>query len=233
VEHDLLESLVLDYLTQTAPQIKALLDATTATDAEAARPLLQALREADQYRDGVWLDMLGFVDAHFTGNRARRKTRMSVEDLYSLLFEKVKPQLEKKLAAKEAEIETALDGFAGLTPTMKDRVNRRLEALQDEVNALKRGLVDLRVPWERLRDDLAARQGALDRATAALNQEGRFRQKAEVLRTVADKIVCHFRRVGQRATLESVEVIPVEDAALRPLAAAGSLLTDTPQRGRG
>jgi hypothetical protein len=73
---------------------------------------------------------------------------------------------------------------------------------------------------------LAARKEALERATATLNQEGHVRQKAEVLKTVVDKIVCHFRRVGQRATLESIEVIPAEDAALRPLTFPGSLPKD-------
>jgi hypothetical protein len=227
VEHDLLESLVLDYLTQTAPQIKALLEATTATDATAARPLLQALAETDNHKDGIWLEMLCFVEEHFPGNKARRRTRMSVETLYGLLFDKVKPQLEKKLTAKEAEIETVLDGFAGLTPKMKDRVNKRLESLQEEADAIRRDLTDLRVPWDRLRDDLAARQEALERATATLNQEGHCRRKAEVLKTVVDKIVCHFRRVGKRATLESIEVIPAEDAAVRPLTFPGSLLQDS------
>jgi hypothetical protein len=74
---------------------------------------------------------------------------------------------------------------------------------------------------------LAARQGALERATATLNQEGHSRQKAEVLKTVVDKIICHFRRVGKRATLDSIEVIPAEDAAIRPLTFPGSLLTDS------
>lgn len=227
VDHDLLESLVLDYLTQTAPQIKTLLEATTATDATAARPLLQALAETDNHKDGIWLEMLCFVEEHFPGNKARRKTRMSVETLYGVLFEKVKPQLEKKLADKEAEIETVLDGFAGLTPKMKDRVNKRLESLQEDADALRRDLIDLRVPWDRLRDDLAARREALERARSTLNQEGHFRQKAEVLKTVLDKIVCHFRRVGKRVTLDSIDVIPLEDAAIRPLTFPGSLLTNS------
>ena len=74
---------------------------------------------------------------------------------------------------------------------------------------------------------LAARKEALERATATLNQEGHFRQKTEVLKTVVDKIVCHFRRVGKRATLDSIEVIPAEDAAVRPLTFPGSLLEDS------
>ena len=228
VEHDLLESLVLDYLTQAAPQVKQLLDAATATNLDEARPLLDAIHDAKVGRNGVWLDMLGFVDTHFHGNKARRKTRMSVQELYGLLYERAKPELEKKVADKEAEIEAVLDGFAGLTSKMKDRVNIRLEALQAELDALRADLRDSRLSWEYLTDQLTARKEALQRATATLNQEGQARQKCEVLKTVVDKIVCHFRRVGNRAILDSIEVIPAEDAAVRPLTfPAASLLKDS------
>ena len=228
VEHDLLESLVLDYLTQAAPQVKQLLDAATATSLDEARPLLDAIHDAKVGRNGVWLDMLGFVDTHFRGNKARRKTRMSVQELYGLLYERAKPELEKKVADKEAEIEAVLDGFAGLTSKMKDRVNIRLEALQAELDALRADLRDSRLSWEYFTDQLTARKEALERATATLNQEGQARQKCEVLKTVVDKIVCHFRRVGNRAILDSIEVIPAEDAAVRPLTfPAASLLKDS------
>ena len=228
VEHDLLESLVLDYLTQAAPQVKQLLDAATATNLDEARPLLDAIHDAKVGRNGVWLDMLGFVDSHFRGNKARRKTRMSVQELYGLLYERAKPELEKKVAEKEAEIESVLDGFAGLTSKMKDRVNIRLETLQTELDALRADLQDSRLSWEYFTDQLTARKEALDRATATLNQEGQVRQKAEVLKTVVDKIVCHFRRVGKHATLDSIDVIPAEDAAVRPLTfPAASLLKDS------
>ncbi len=110
---------------------------------------------------------------------------------------------------------------------MKDRINKRLESLQEGLDALQNNLRDLRIPWEYLQANLSARQEALDRATATLNQEGHFRQKAEVLRTVVAKIVCHFRRVGKRSALESIEITPAEDTAIRPLTFPASLLTDS------
>lgn len=133
----------------------------------------------------------------------------------------------KQIADKEAEIESILDGFAGLTPTMKDRVNKRLEAIQEEMDALKGDLRNLTIPWDELREDLAARQAALKRTTATLNQEGHFCQKAEALKTVVDKIVCHLRRVGKRATLDHIDVIPAEGAAVRPLTFPGPLLMES------
>ena len=225
VEHELLESLVLDYLTQTAPHIKALLDATTATDLESARPLLQALSDTKVHRNGAWLEMLAFVEEHLP-RKAQRKANqkgLTIDQLYGRIFTNVKPKIEEKIAAKERELDELLDGFAGLTPRLKERANRRGEALQEEIEVLRRDLQDLRLPWEYLRNDLAARREAVDRATATLNQEGHFRQKTEVLKTVVDKIVCHFRRVGKHATLESIEIIPAEDAAIQPLTFPGSL----------
>ena len=112
------------------------------------------------------------------------------------------PRSNKAIAEKEAELEALLDGFAGLSPKLKERANKRGEALQKEIDALKRDLADLRIPWENLRADLAARQEALERATSILNQEGHFRQKAEALKTVVGRIVCHFGRKGKRLSPE-------------------------------
>jgi hypothetical protein len=230
VEHDLRESLVLDYLTQTAPQVKQLLDATKADNLDAARPLLEAIKNTGRHLDDVRLGMLGFVDEHFQGNKARRRAElkgMTAEQLYRASYERVRPRIEKAIADKEAELEALLDGFAALSPKLKEQANHRGEALQEEIDALKRDLCDLRVSWDYFTSQLTARKEALERATATLNQEGHCRHKSEVLKTVVDKIVCHFRRVGKRATLESIEVIPAEDAAVRPLTFPGSLLEDS------
>jgi hypothetical protein len=66
-----------------------------------------------------------------------------------------------------------------------------------------------------LKADLKARQEALQRATTILNQEGWFRQKAEAIKTVVDRIVCHFSRSGKRCTLKSIDLYAVEDGAIR------------------
>ena len=73
VPHDLLEALVLDYLTQTAPEVKSLLDAAEADDLEAARPLLEAIQSANQQLGGIWCEMVAFVEDYFRGNKARRR----------------------------------------------------------------------------------------------------------------------------------------------------------------
>jgi hypothetical protein len=151
--------------------LKALLDATTATDLEAAKPILDSIAGTKRELDFNWSDMAMFAEKYLP-SKARRKAaskRISVEALYDALYNQAKRKIEQAIAAKESEIESVLDGFAGLTPTMKDRVNKRLEALQKELDTLKRDLADLRIPWENLRAELAARQEALERATTILN----------------------------------------------------------------
>jgi DNA invertase Pin-like site-specific DNA recombinase len=222
VEHELLESLLLDYLVQVAPQVKALLDATTATDAEAARPLVEAIQTTQTACHGVWFDMLSVVTDHEVTSDESHDG--DIPAVYGRLFESARPGLEKQIAEKEAELEALLDGYKDLSPKLRERANRRGEALQDEIDDLNRQLRDLRIPWDQVRQELSARQEALARATETLNHEGRHRQKAEVIRAVVDKIICHFSGSGRRVRLESIEVIPAEGAAVRPLTFPGSLL---------
>jgi hypothetical protein len=218
VEHDVVEKLVLDYLTETAPQLKALLDASTADNLEAAKPLLTAIAETNTDLGWVWHDMALFTEKQLPSKAHRKATkRMSVEALYDAIYTRAKPRIEKAIAEKEAELEALLDGFAGLSLKLKERANKRGDALQKDIDALNRDLSDLRVPWESLRAELAARQEALERATSTLNQEGHFRQKAEAIKTVIGRIVCHFHRVGKRCTLKSIDIQAPEDAAVRPL----------------
>jgi hypothetical protein len=218
VEHDEIESLVLDYLVEVAPKLKALMDGSTADNLEAARPILDAIAETNGELGWVWHDMAVFAEKHLPSKAHRKATnRMSVEALYEAVYTQAKPKIEQAIAEKEAELEALLDGFAGLSPKLKERANKRGEALQKEIDALNRDLADLRIPWENLRADLTARQEALSRATAILNQEGHYRQKAEALKTVVGRIVCHFGRKGKRCPLKSIDIYAPEVAAVRPL----------------
>jgi len=222
VEHDEIESLVLDYLVDVAPQIKSLLDATVANDIETAKPLLDALSETNNKLELTLREMGLFTEKHLPRHPNADET-ISVENLYDALYNRVKPKLEKAISEKEAELEALLDGFAGLSPKLKDRANQRGETIQNEIDAFKQDLVDLRIPLEQLRIDLIARQEALERTTATLNQEGHFRQKAEALKTVIDRITCRFSRKGKHSCLKSIDLYASEDGAVRPLTFPGSL----------
>jgi hypothetical protein len=205
------------YLTETAPQLKALLDATAADNLEAARPLLDAISETNMEMSCVWHEMAIFTLKHPSDDTHDANEQKSVESLYEAVYAGAKPRIEKVIAEKEAELETLLDGFAGLSPKLKERADKRGESLQREIDALQGDLQDMRIPWERLHAELAARQGALERATTILNQEGHFRQKAEALKTVIGRIVCHFSRKGKHCPLKSIDIYAPEVAAVRPL----------------
>jgi hypothetical protein len=224
VDHSTLENLALEFLTQSAPQVKALLDATTATNTEAARPLLYAFDDARIARSAVWFNMFFEIAA----DKEAADEFLNGDDgpaVYGRVWERARPGLEKQVAEKEAELEVLLDEYKDLSPKLRERANKRGEALQEEIDALNRRLSDLRISWDQ---GLAARQEAFARAFKTLNQEGRHRQKAEVLRAVIGKIICHFTGTGRRVKLESVDVIAAEDAAVRPLGfPAAALLTDS------
>ena len=200
------QNLYRDYLTETAPELKALLDASTADSLEAARPLLTAISDTNMEMSGVWHEMVVFTLKYPPDETHEATEQMSVEALYDAMYTKAKPRLEKDIAEKETELEALLDGFAGLFPKLKDRANKRGEALQKEIDALQGDLQDWRISWERLRAQLAARQEALERAITTLNQEGHFRQKAEALETVIGRIVCHFSRKGKHCPLKSIDI---------------------------
>ncbi len=233
IPHDVLENLVLDYLTETAPQVSSLLQATEADSLHDAKPLITALAQTDNRLGGVWLDMLAFVeehlpDQHLPNEACPESPTRRIETTYGLVYEKVKPELERRIEHKEAELEALLDGFAGLSPQLKHRANRRGEAIQQEIDALRQELADLRVPWENLKAELLARKEALARTLDTLNREGHHRQKAGTLRSAIGQIICHFKPKGRGAQLESVDIIAAEDGAIRPLNFPGmTLQTDS------
>jgi DNA invertase Pin-like site-specific DNA recombinase len=209
VPHELLESMILNYFSIVAPKLKELLDATTAKDLEAARPLMAALAETETRYGWAWLDLSAVVDENLDEQQMLQHFRAggTTESAYALLHERIRPALEKSIAEKEAELEALLDGFAGLSPLLKERANRRGEALQEEITALRRELVDLRGPLDAWRRELETRRAALDKAQSSLTMEGQFRQKADALRPVIERIVCQFNSDG-RCRLQMVQVNP-------------------------
>ena len=122
VEHDEVESLVLDYLVEQVPQLKALVDATNATDVEAAAPLLAALSKTREELGQTLRDMEQFTKKHLLDEPPpKTASHTPVESLYDSLYSAAKPRIEKIVAEKEAELEALLDGFAGLSPKLKER----------------------------------------------------------------------------------------------------------------
>jgi len=211
VEHVHLEAAVLDYLVEEAPQVKMLLEAATATDLESARPLLEAIKATTRDRQWASFEMQMFVTDNMAteSRRQARKKGLAIEEIYDKVYPAKKKEIEARIAAKEGEIEALLDGFAGLTPKLRERANRRGEALQDEIEASRLELKNWGVHWGRLTSQLKTHKDALARATTTLNQEGHHRAKAAAIRTVIGEIICTFKP-GRPATLETLKIVAVK-----------------------
>jgi hypothetical protein len=95
-----------------------------------------------------------------------------------------------------------------------------MEPVQVELEAMRERLIDWRGPYQRLRAELDARREGLAKAKATIGKAGAERQKADALRGVVDKIVCHFRYVQKKGTkhvnshLDRVEIVSVAGESL-------------------
>jgi len=203
VRHDRLVEIVLDYVKQTAPKLADLLTATKTGNLELARPLIEQLNLARFGLNEVWFDMLMYVDEHGSQPEA------PLDVAYGLAYERLRPQLEAKIEQREQELDRMLEDFRLLSPQLRERANEKMEALDAEIKQLRAGILDLRLPWQNLTADIAARSEALARATRALGNGSAGRAKTDALTAVVAKIVCHFSPDGRRSILDRVEIYAV------------------------
>ncbi|NQT11722.1 MAG: recombinase family protein [Planctomycetes bacterium] len=224
VYHDRIERIVVDYLKTAQPKVAQLLESVETGNLELAAPLWQSVWDAQNDYGVACTEMMLFVDQHET----KRDKAETFPELYGLIYERMRPGLEKQIAQKEAAIEAELDGFKGLSDRLKKRANARMEARQDEVDALTRQLSDLRVSFGDMQAELKTRKAAYRHALKTIKQDQAYRQKAEALRAVIDKIVLHFRYTGRdgkptkkKSFLDRVEIIPVSGETYRMVDAPG------------
>lgn len=224
VQHVVLERIIKAYLAETAPKIAQLLEATDTGDLTAAQPLLDALtRTSDAFKQ-TWCDIDAFIAER--GNEDEeverlRRERKGLDEIYGMLYERFRPEMEATIAAKEAALDKLLDEYVGLPANVKERMNKRMEALQNEIDALKGRLFDLRKPWGNLLGELAEREKAVDHAVKVLGKGKNGRQKTEALMAVIKEIRCTFRHAVRKETttsgkrnngksfLEVVEIVPI------------------------
>lgn len=218
VKHSVIAEIVDRYIAENAPKVADLLEATETGNLELAKPLLAQLNIAENQRGGVWLDMLAFVEEKGTARELAklRKAGASFDELYGLIYERMRPKLEAEIAKRETQLDTMLEEFRTLSPKLRTRANKAMEAIQAEIDQFKRDASDLRQPWHNLRENVAQRQAALDNAQAVLSNGAAGRQKTEALNGVVDRIVCHFSKTETKAgtnhgrsVLQSVEILAV------------------------
>jgi len=134
-------------------------------------------------------------------------TLASIWDMRSRYTPADMPEVSALIDAKEAELDAMLDGFGGLSPALKKRANNKMEKLQAEIESLEAQLVDLNASYEAVTAEVEARERALAAAVKMQNSTGP--KRAEALAKVVDKIVCHFRYVGAKSFLQTLEIFPV------------------------
>ncbi|MGQ0633429.1 MAG: recombinase family protein [Planctomycetaceae bacterium] len=218
VRHDVIENVVLDYLRKTAPKLAKLLKASKGGDLDAIRPLLESATGTQAAYSGVACDILSFIDTHGNGREVTKllNTGKGFDEIYGVLFERVRPRLESEIADRQAKLDRELDAFTSLPDRLRQAAVKRMEPLQTEIDALESELVDWREPYRNLQAELTARKASLEQASATIGRDGAGRVKAETLRGVVDRIVCHFRHTSTKASanngksiLNRVEIYPI------------------------
>jgi DNA invertase Pin-like site-specific DNA recombinase len=213
VQHVVLERVIADYLQATAPNVAQLLEATETGDMELARPLLLAWAGTKNEQGDVFNEVRDFIEEHVSDDFPRKGR--DLEEVYGLLYERVRPGIEKAIQVKEKELDRMVAEFRGLSEKVRPRANVQMEALQAEIDTLRRKIADLRIPWSNLQAELRGRHAAYEKAQKVLSQVGNGRRKTETLKNVLDRIVCHFRYTGRdgkptlkKSFLDSVEIVP-------------------------
>ena len=223
VKHDVLENIVKAYLQETQPKVVQLLEAADTGNLEAARPLLDGLFNAELDEGKAGGEILDFIVKLGDEEEVSRltKKRKGIKEIYGVLYERFRPEWEASIKEKETALDKMLDDYRGLSPTLRERLNAKMEALQAEIIALKLRLSDLRTPWNNLIDELTGRRKAVDHAVKTLGKEKNGRQKTEALRGVVKEIRCTFKHAIRKETtksgkpnmgksyLETVEIVPV------------------------
>ncbi len=222
VQHSYLEPLVLRYVEETAPKLAKLLKATEGGDLEEIRPILAAVNGSAGAFSQVACDVLAFIGENADDAEVAKllKQGRDFAEVYGVVFERLRPKLEGQIAGKEAELDKLLDQYATLPEKLRQRAIDRMEPVQAELDDLKGRLIDWRGPYQRLRAELDARREGLAKARATIGKAGAERQKADALRGVVDKIVCHFRYEQKKGSnyaksyLDRVEFVAVSGESL-------------------
>jgi len=217
VQHAVLERVVMQFLKESEPKIAQLLKATKTGDMQLAMPLLESLRDVGTEFQGLAVDIQQFVEDNTTDREFRRlmKSDMGFPQMYGMLFERLRPGLEKQIAEREADLDRMVEDFRGLSDRLKERANQKMEAAEAELDRLRQQLVDLRQPWGNLKEDLASRLRQVNEAMHVLGNGSTGRQKTEAAASVISRIVCGFRHSAKKSYLDSVDIETVSGDVVR------------------
>lgn len=236
---DVIEALVDRYLEETGQRLQDMIVAEAERTNGILHPqkveLGETLREAaalksrirkkvQQHNPGYKLRFADVISLHvFERNGQSLPLTPELEAEYLAYCRSQEARWQQELQDKEAKLERMVEQFVDLTgKKAREIANRHIEALEGEIKELRDQLENLTERLESVHEELALRLKSLREAEATLQAETP-RRKAEALRGVIDKIICHFthHQRGQHlaSRLEKVEVVAVSGHAVMYTAA--------------
>lgn len=218
VRHEILEALVDTYLEEYAPQV---LDLAECQDSETYELALSEWTHATHQQYKQWAKMAETVTDWGDGDWWNIEKHYQPKDC---------DEIEAEIESKEAELRQILDGFFKLTPALQQVANERAEALKADIDAMRSEIEDLTTPWEEASRDAHRRSEALQYAVSLKEDSGP--RKAEALKAVIDRIVCHYRYTEHKSFIDAVEIYPTAGEKVR-LSAADACFGPGVQPGPG
>jgi DNA invertase Pin-like site-specific DNA recombinase len=240
VKADLIESIVQQYLDEAAKTVASLIKAVETQNPDTFTPLEAEYRTKHQQIWGLVEAMNDRVSAfsrqrggerflkdymaYMTGGGESCPPRLSaqrngtpLQSMFDYVHYRESPAIEARLDTLDAEHSQLVDRVLTLPATAKAAIakaNKRIVELEATMDAERAKLVNQADQFHDLMTDLAARKVAIESAKTSLGESG-YRRKAELVRQVIDRIVCHFTYSETKAanlpksTLRKVEVFPL------------------------
>ncbi|HEY7315211.1 MAG TPA: recombinase family protein [Gemmataceae bacterium] len=220
VNQKVIEKLLEQYLDEAGTSLQALLDVTAGDDAE---DILTGLLHEEEGKRLSYLRELTRLwrEVRDSGARPPAGQPWAVGNLlaaYRSQARRRRVELNKQLAAKEAELDRLVEQYAGLRSEMaRERANRKMEAMEQEILGLREQIAPLDARVEGLHEELMTLEQRIAEAREALAGDSN-RRKAQAIRTVIRRIVCKFQHVQagslKRSVLTEVRIEPVEGATI-------------------
>lgn len=201
--HEPVEKAVMEWVSKFAPEaldsIKSGGDASKLTEAHQAK-----ITELLMFAEGYSVDMMEFVDQAGGGD-------------YKVALEKVRPKVEAKIAAKEEEMDAAVDGWSSLPEVARPRAKKKLEAMEAEIAAMRNSLCDIDSLRTGYVDDIEKLKADFAKAKREVEGTENGRQKSSAIGRIVDRVICNFEYKGsaERSQLASITVIPRDSSTAR------------------
>lgn len=225
VRADLLESMVLQYLGEAHATIAKLLSEKTPDTMEQIDPLYEGT--TDEFVSTLQ-EMEQFISKHKPKKlpshlvRAVKGFRHAFTQelaIYDFVFENRRVELEKRYKELDNKHSALIKKYEGLPPTATvaiEKIKRDILAIEPELGELAEEMQNRGERFRELIQELLQRGKAIETIRKTVSTDGEYRRRSQLVGTVIDKVICHFRNIKptgkklmkQTSEFESMEVVP-------------------------